>query len=118
MAPSPILGQIAIEKKAFGSPSTAIAKLTQRENTNQLLYDCPMNFMKYQLKFLKADYFTCAYNFQEGDGPITKGTCLVPGNKFVASGYAMFGSATMVVLTTGNGVNGFTLDPVIFYLFL
>ena len=24
----------------------------------------------------------------------------------------MFGSATMVVLTTGNGVNGFTLDPV------
>ena len=40
---------------------------------------------------------------------------MVPGNKFVASGYALFGSATMVVLTTGNGVNGFTLDPVSFH---
>ena len=30
----------------------------------------------------------------------------------MAAGYALFGSATMVVLTTGNGVNGFTLDPV------
>ena len=50
---------------------------------------------------------------QEGNGPITKETCLVPGSQFVASGYALYGSATMVVLTTGNGVNGFTLDPVI-----
>ena len=31
----------------------------------------------------------------------------------VAAGYALYGSATMIVLTTGgNTVNGFTLDPV------
>jgi len=48
-----------------------------------------------------------------GDGPLTKESVLVPGNKFIASGYALYGSATMVVLTTGNGVNGFTLDPAI-----
>ena len=30
----------------------------------------------------------------------------------MAAGYALYGSATMVVITTGNGVNGFTLDPV------
>jgi len=30
----------------------------------------------------------------------------------VAAGYALYGSATMIVLSTGNGVNGFTLDPV------
>ena len=30
----------------------------------------------------------------------------------VAGGYAIYGSATMVVLSTGTGVNGFTLDPV------
>ena len=38
---------------------------------------------------------------------------LQPGKNFVASGYALYGSATMVVLTTGRGVNGFTLDPAI-----
>jgi len=36
---------------------------------------------------------------------------LQPGSKLVAAGYAMYGSATMIVLTTGTGVNGFTLDP-------
>ncbi|XP_057305593.1 fructose-1,6-bisphosphatase 1-like [Hydractinia symbiolongicarpus] len=44
-------------------------------------------------------------------GPVTKADVLQPGKDFVASGYALYGSATMVVLTTGNGVNGFTLDP-------
>ena len=37
---------------------------------------------------------------------------LQPGRKMVAAGYALYGSATMIVLSTGNGVNGFTLDPV------
>jgi len=36
---------------------------------------------------------------------------LQPGSKLVAAGYCMYGSATMMVLTTGNGVNAFTLDP-------
>lgn len=31
----------------------------------------------------------------------------------VAAGYALYGSATMIVLTFGNGVNGFTYDPAI-----
>jgi len=45
------------------------------------------------------------------DGPATLEDALQPGRNFVAAGYALYGSATMVVLTTGNGVNGFTLDP-------
>ncbi|KAJ8969219.1 hypothetical protein NQ314_001860 [Rhamnusium bicolor] len=36
---------------------------------------------------------------------------LQPGNKAVAAGYALYGSATMMVITTGNGVHGFMLDP-------
>jgi len=36
---------------------------------------------------------------------------LLPGSKLVAAGYTMYGSATMIVLTTGAGVNAFTLDP-------
>ncbi|MBN2662557.1 MAG: class 1 fructose-bisphosphatase [Bacteroidales bacterium] len=36
---------------------------------------------------------------------------LQEGTKQVASGYVIFGSSTMLVYTTGRGVNGFTLDP-------
>ena len=36
---------------------------------------------------------------------------LQPGEKQVAAGYVLYGSSTMLVYTTGNGVNGFTLDP-------
>ena len=35
---------------------------------------------------------------------------LQPGTKQVCAGFALYGPSTMMVLTTGNGVNGFTLD--------
>lgn len=36
--------------------------------------------------------------------------CLQPGRNQIAAGYVIYGSATMLVYTTGQGVNGFTLD--------
>ena len=36
---------------------------------------------------------------------------LQPGHRQVAAGYVVYGSSTMLVYTTGNGVFGFTLDP-------
>ena len=36
---------------------------------------------------------------------------LQKGTKQVAAGYIIYGSSTMLVFTTGNGVNGFTFDP-------
>ena len=43
---------------------------------------------------------------------------LQSGREQVAAGYVIYGSSTMLVFTTGNGVNGFTYDPSIgvFYL--
>ncbi|CAH8598320.1 unnamed protein product [Heterobilharzia americana] len=38
---------------------------------------------------------------------------LQPGRQTVAAGYALYGSATMLVLSLGTGVHGFTLDPAI-----
>jgi len=35
---------------------------------------------------------------------------LQPGTRQVCAGYALYGPATMLVMTTGHGVNGFTLD--------
>ena len=47
------------------------------------------------------------------EGPACEADLLQPGREMVAAGYALYGSATMIVLSTGDGVNGFTLDPVI-----
>lgn len=47
------------------------------------------------------------------DGAPSMKDALQPGRKCVAAGYALYGSATMMVLSTGNGVNGFLLDPAI-----
>lgn len=38
---------------------------------------------------------------------------LRPGNELVCGGYAVYGSSCMMVITTGLGVNGFTLDPAV-----
>lgn len=36
---------------------------------------------------------------------------MIKGTEQVAAGYVIYGSSTMLVYTTGKGVNGFTLDP-------
>jgi len=38
---------------------------------------------------------------------------LQPGRMQVAAGYIIYGTSTMLVYTTGSGVNGFTLNPAI-----
>lgn len=50
--------------------------------------------------------------------PVTIEDFLQPGIKQVAAGYVIYGTSTMLVYTTGHGVNGFTLNPAIgtFYL--
>ncbi|KAH8856391.1 Fructose-1,6-bisphosphatase 1 [Schistosoma japonicum] len=42
---------------------------------------------------------------------VTPEMALQTGRQTVAAGYALYGSATMLVLTLGTGVHGFTLDP-------
>jgi fructose-1,6-bisphosphatase I len=50
--------------------------------------------------------------------PVKMEDFLQKGNEQVAAGYIIYGTSTMLVYTTGNGVNGFTLNPAIgsFYL--
>ncbi len=50
--------------------------------------------------------------------PVTLEDFLQPGINQVAAGYIIYGTSTMLVYTTGHGVNGFTLNPAIgtFYL--
>ncbi len=50
--------------------------------------------------------------------PVTMEDFLQKGDQQVAAGYVVYGTSTMLVYTTGDGVNGFTLNPAIgsFYL--
>lgn len=50
--------------------------------------------------------------------PVQLEDFLQAGNQQVAAGYVIYGTSTMLVYTTGAGVNGFTLNPAIgtFYL--
>ena len=50
--------------------------------------------------------------------PVTLADFLQPGTQQVAAGYVIYGTSTMLIYTTGDGVNGFTLNPAIgsFYL--
>ncbi len=45
--------------------------------------------------------------------PVTLEDFLQPGKNQVAAGYIIYGTSTMIVYTTGHGVNGFTLNPAI-----
>jgi fructose-1,6-bisphosphatase I len=46
----------------------------------------------------------------EGIDQPTAADFMQPGTEQVCGGYALYGPSTMLVVTTGNGVNGFTLD--------
>lgn len=51
------------------------------------------------------------YRRVSGSGPATREDFLQKGSCQVAAGYVLYGSSTMLVYTTGHGVNGFTLIP-------
>lgn len=50
--------------------------------------------------------------------PVELQDFLQPGNEQVAAGYLIYGTSTILVFTTGNGVHGFTYDPGIGSFFL
>lgn len=51
------------------------------------------------------------YQLPEGVKEVTLDAALQPGILQVGAGYVVYGSSTILVYTTGDGVNGFTLDP-------
>ena len=51
------------------------------------------------------------YRRKSVEGKATLADVLQNGTDQVAAGYVIYGSSTMLVYTTGKGVNGFTLDP-------
>jgi fructose-1,6-bisphosphatase I len=65
----------------------------------------------------QADADECVIDFDENDFDSEEQKCLQdtmqPGNNLVAAGYCLYSSATTLVFTIGNGVDGYTLDETI-----
>jgi fructose-1,6-bisphosphatase I len=57
---------------------------------------------------------------QDTSAPVSEADFLVPGRELLAAGYVLYGSSTLLVLTTGvqGGVHGFTYDPTVGEFFL
>lgn len=51
------------------------------------------------------------YKLSAATKKVTKKSFLQKGVDLIGAGYVLYGTSTMLVYTTGNGVNGFTLDP-------
>ena len=62
--------------------------------------------------------FSIYHRISEPGTRVTREDFLQKGVNQVASGYLIYGTSTMLVYTTGNGVNGFTFDPGIGSFFL
>jgi fructose-1,6-bisphosphatase I len=57
--------------------------------------------------------FSIQRRVSPGPGPGRLEDCLQAGRTQVAAGYVLYGSSTVLVYTTGQGVHGFTFDPTI-----
>ena len=53
------------------------------------------------------------YQKVSADSEVTRSDTMRPGREMVAAGYIIYGSSTMFVYSVGDGVHGFTLDPVV-----
>ncbi len=101
--------------------SKACAAILSEENDN--VYWCKDNLSaKYIIAMDPLDgSSTIAVNASSGtifsvykrldlDRPVNDDDIYQNGRSLVAGGYIIYGSSTMLVFSTGNGVNGFTLD--------
>lgn len=86
-----------------------------KDNTNKyvLLMDPLDGSSNIDVNVSVGTIFSIYRRVSEVGTPVTEEDFLQPGNKQVAAGYVVYGTSTMLVYTTGHGVNGFTLNPAI-----
>ena len=99
------------------------AGVASEENDEIILFDGPAASGKYIVAMDPLDGSSnidvnvsvgtifSIYRRKTKNGPAEVNDFLQYGSDQVAAGYIVYGSSTMLVYTTGNGVNGFTLDP-------
>src|SRR2546425_1842316 len=78
-----------------------------------VLYDPLDGSMNIDVNVSIGTIFSIHKRVTKKNGTAGLADCLQVGRKQIAAGYILYGSSTMLVYTTGQGVHGFTLDPTI-----
>ncbi len=81
-----------------------------KSGTYVLLYDPLDGSSNIEANITIGSIFSIYRRISHG-GKGTLSDCLQPGHKQVAAGYIIYGSSTVLIYSTGNGVHGFTYDP-------
>jgi fructose-1,6-bisphosphatase I len=101
----------------------SVAILVSEENEEPVTFDRATRTGKYIVVFDPLDGSSnidvnvsvgtifAIYRRPKEPGPSVTMEVLQPGYRQVAAGYVVYGSSTMLVYTSGQGVFGFTLDP-------
>jgi len=76
-----------------------------------LLYDPLDGSSNIDYNICLGTIFSVYRKITDGRGSLED--CLQKGRQVVAAGYLLYGTSTMLVYSTGRGVNGFTLDPAV-----
>uniref|UniRef100_A0A0E0DRY2 fructose-bisphosphatase n=1 Tax=Oryza meridionalis TaxID=40149 RepID=A0A0E0DRY2_9ORYZ len=101
-----VLSNEVFVKALVSSGRTCV--LVSEENEEAIFVDAPLRG-KSCTGSLSLQIFGI-YMIKDKDN-VTLDDVLQPGTDMLAAGYCMYGSSCTLVLSTGNGVNGFTLDP-------
>jgi fructose-1,6-bisphosphatase I len=102
---------VASEEEEHPIPVTV--REDRRNGKYVLLYDPLDGSTNIDVNVSIGTIFSIHRRCSTGRGPGTLEDCLQKGRAQVAAGYILYGSSTMLVYTTGEGVHGFTLDPTI-----
>ncbi len=114
-----IANEILLQANEWGGHLAAMAS-EEVEEVHQIPFDYPKG--GYLLLFdpldgssnidvnISVGTIFSVLRFPEGVKEPNEGCFLQPGSEQVAAGYALYGPSTLLVLTVGNGVHGFTLD--------
>jgi len=114
-----IANEILLQANEWGGHLAAMAS-EEVEEVHQIPFDYPKG--GYLLLFdpldgssnidvnISVGTIFSVLRYPEGVKEPTEDCFLQPGREQVAAGYALYGPSTLLVLTVGNGVHGFTLD--------
>lgn len=92
---------------------TVVGKNKKNDNNYIVLIDPLDGSSNIDVNVSVGTIFSIYRRITSEGSPVTINDFLQPGNKQVAAGYIVYGTSTMIVYSTGHGVNGFTLNPAI-----
>ena len=92
---------------------TVVGKNEKNDNNYIVLIDPLDGSSNIDVNVSVGTIFSIYRRITPEGSPVTINDFLQPGNKQVAAGYIVYGTSTMIVYSTGHGVNGFTLNPAI-----